>query len=194
MFCLNNKLIFWIIAIIFLALPVFAIDECKGTMNNNEVPCLVILPVNITTTACNTIQVSFYNASVFLNAQTMEEYSPFSCNATFNYTEFGTYSFNYSTGDTGDIVIEEDVDNRYYLYVIALTVFFILLGIGYFTEEKFFVILAGMLSCVIAINLFLNGFPNLSNEFLKNGIVMIFAGVGFYFILAPSIDYFEREM
>ncbi len=183
-----------ILGIVFLLIPlVFAIDECKGTMNNNEVPCLVILPVNISTTACNTVQVSFYNDSIFLNVQTMEEYSPFSCNATFNYTEFGTYIFNYSTGDSGSIVIEEDVDNRYYLYVISLAVLFILLGIGYVTEEKFFVILSGMLSCVIALNLFLNGFPGLTNEFLKNGIVIIFAGMGFYFILAPSLEYLERE-
>ncbi len=191
---MNSKLIFWIIAVFFLIIPiVFAIDECKGTMNNNEVPCLVILPVNLSTTACNTIQVAFYNDSIFLNEQTMEEYSPFSCNATFIHTEFGTYIFNYSTGDSGSIVIEEDVDNRYYLYIVSLIVFFILLGIGYVTEEKFFVILAGMLSCVIAINLFLNGFPGLTNEFLKNGISIIFTGMGFYFMIAPSLEYFERE-
>ena len=190
-----NKTILLGIVLVLIVLPMaFAIEECKGTMNNNEVPCLVLLPVNTTETACNTIEVGFYNISTFLNEQTMEEYSPFTCNATFNYTEFGTYTFNYSTGDSGSIVIEEDVDNRYYLYIVALTLFFMLLGIGYFTEEKFFVILSGMLSCVIAINLFLNGFPDLTNEFLKNGIVMIFAGIGFYFILAPSIDYFEREM
>ena len=190
---MNKTILLGIVFILLIPLA-FAIEECKGTMNNNEVPCLVLLPVNTTSTACNTIEVGFYNISTFLNSQTMEEYSPFSCNVTFNYTEFGTYTFNYSTGDSGSIVIEEDVDNRYYLYIVALTLFFMLLGIGYFKEEKFFVILSGMLSCVIAINLFLNGFPNLTNEFLKNGIVMIFAGIGFYFILAPSIDYFEREM
>lgn len=178
-----------IIGILLLSLIplVSAIDECKGTMHNNEVPCLLLLE-NSSSNPCDTMTVTVYkNSSGILYTQQMVQYSPFLCNGTFNQTDYGTYTFQYSSGDTGSIVIEEDLDNRYYLYVVALIVFFILLAMGYTSEDNNFIIIAGMLLIVMAINIFLNGFPNLVNEFLKNGIVIFLAGVGFYLILMPSI-------
>ena len=101
---------------------VTAIDECQGTMNDNEIPCMVLLPVTIGTN-CSNISVTFFrNGSNLLNTKPMSEYTPFSCNTTFNYSLFGTYVFNYSTEDSGSIVIEEDVDDRYYLYVISFII------------------------------------------------------------------------
>ncbi len=99
--------------------------------------------------------------------------------------------------DNGQTCISEcevivEADNIYYLYVIALAFFFVLLGLGYYLEEPVFVIISGFLSCIIAVNLYINGFPGLTNEFLRQMIIIIFVGIGLYLIIAPSIQYFEN--
>lgn len=182
-----------LIMIFILASSVLGIEECKGTMHNNEVPCLILLPTDQSVYPCININVSVYkNASIFVYNQTMQQYSYFTCNATFTQTDYGTYTFYYnSTGDSGSIIIQEDVDNRYYLYVIFIFVLIALILLGYYKQENIFVILGGFMACAIALNLFLNGFPNLTNDFLRNTISIVLAGIGFYFIIGPSISYFE---
>lgn len=183
-----------IIGIVMLALIqlVSALDECKGTMNNNEVPCLLFIE-NSSSNPCATMSVSVYsNTSGLIYTQSMDQFTSFLCNGTFNITDYGTYPIQYSSGDTGSIVIEEDVDNRYYLYIIALIVFIILLCLGYQLEDSTYTIISGIISAVIAINIYFNGFPNLVNEFLKNGIVIVLAAIGFYLILIASINKLEE--
>lgn len=186
-----NKLT--IIGIVFLLLVpiVFSLDDCKEIMYPSEVPCLLLLPVNTTTTPCNTLNVSVYNISTLLYAEIMHEYNPFKCNATFNQIAFGTYTFQYSTGDTGTIIIEEDEKQQYYLYVIGVFIFFLLVGIGYWKEDDIFIMIAGIIAMVIGINLFVYGFPNLTNAFIKNAIVLAIWGIGAYLILAPAMKFFE---
>ena len=185
-----EKQIIFLLAFVLLIPLVYALDECKGTILINEIPCLVLLPY---TNDCTTIAIKFYNnGSTLLDDRLMSQYSPFSCNQTFNYTSFGTYTFNYSTGDTGSIVVEEDEFQQYYLYLAVLMVFFILVGVGYWKEEGIFVMIAGMLAMVIGINIFINGFPNLTNTFLRNGITTVIWGVGAYLILAPAMEFFEN--
>lgn len=171
---------------------VYALDECKGTMNENEPPCYLLLPVNTTETACNTLIVHIYNDSNSLYNQTMNQFNYFTCNATFNKTEWATYSFLYSTSDSGTIIIEENEDNTYYLYISVFIVLFVLLIIGYWLEEENFHIIAGMLCAIIAINIWINGFPNLTNDFLKNGIAIVLAGIGFYFIVGPVANKLQK--
>ncbi len=179
-----------IVTLILLIPLIYSLDECKGTMLTNEIPCLVLLPY---TNDCTTIGIRFYNnGSTLLDDRLMSQYSPFTCNQTFNYTSFGTYTFNYSTGDTGSIVIEEDEVQQYYLYVVVLIIFFILVGLGYWKEEAIFVMMAGILAMIIGIALFNYGFPNLTNEFLKNAIVVVIWGVGAYLIIAPAMEFFEE--
>lgn len=187
------KQLTYLIMLAVLIASVMALDECRGTMNNNEIPCYILLPIEPTTQICSDINVTFYkNATEFLYNQTMSNFSYFNCNATFNGTSYGTYTFYYTTGDSGSIIVQEDVDNRYYLYLVFIVVFLSLIGLGYYKQENIFVILGGFMACAIALNLFLNGFPNLTNDFLRNTISIILSGLGFYFIIAPSIDYFEN--
>lgn len=183
-----------ILLLIFLMIPLaYALDNCKGTMSENEVPCLLLLTVNQTTTPCTTLNVSVYNnGSTLLYTQQMHQYNPFKCNATFNQSAFGTYTFRYETEDTGSITIEEDLFQQYYLYLIVVGVFLILVTLGWWKEEGIFVMIAGMLAMVIGINIFVNGFPNLTNTFLRNGITAIIWGVGAYLILKPAMDFFEN--
>ena len=180
------KTIIYVFISIVLISIVSALDECKGTIFDTDVPCLIFLPYN---NDCTSVEMYVYsNGSTLLDFRYMYQYNPFTCNTTFNYSTYGTYTFNYSTGDTGSITVEEDVNNRYYLYVVALIAFLSLLGLGYWLEESMFVILSGMLSIVIAINLYVNGFPNLTNEFLKHSIIIVLTGIGFYFMIAPSLE------
>lgn len=188
-----KKIILIIVTISILYLSIVnALDECRGTMNDNEVPCVIFLPINISDTACNTINVSFYLNSTYLESHFMIEHNSFTCFNNFTQTNWGTYTFFYSTGDSGSITIEEDVDNRYYLYVVVALAFFILLGLGFYLQDGTFSIIAGMLCAVIAIDLFMNGFPGLTNEFLKNGITIVLVGISFYFIIAPTVEFFEN--
>ena len=183
-----------IIGIMLLLIPiVLALDNCKGRMNENEIPCLLLLPVNQTTTACNTLEVEVYNnGSTFVYRQTMAIYSPFKCNATFNQTDFDTYTGQYGTKDTFTIVVEEDENQQYYLYVVVLIIFFILIGLGHYLDEGTFTIMAGILAMIIGLNIFTNGFPNLVNDFLRNGITVVIWGIGAYLILKPSMEFFEE--
>ena len=190
---MKKKFIFKTTLIYFLMvllIPiVMALDECKGTMLINEIPCEVLLSY---TGDCTTIGIKFYNRSTLLDDRLMLQYSPFSCNQTFNYTGLGTYSFNFSTGDSGTITLEEDDNQQYYLYLVSFIIFFILVGAGYHYDIDEFIMVAGILAMIIGINLFNNSFPNLINDFLKNSIVVVIWGVGAYLILAPAMKFFEE--
>jgi len=187
-----KQTIFFILFLLFSGV-VTALDECKGTMDSNDIPCSVILPVNTTSTACDTLEVHFYNESTSIYNSTMSQNNYFSCNATFNQTLWGTYTFLYSTGDSGSIVVETERNNIFYLYTIAMIAFLVLLWLGYYLEEPAFQIIAGMLSAVMAVNLIRNGFPTLTNTFLQTSIVIVLSGVGFYFIVAPTIEWFQKH-
>lgn len=180
-----------LLIILILIIPiVMALDECKGTMLINEIPCLVLLPY---TGDCTTIGIRFYNnGSTLLDDRLMAQYSPFNCNQTFNYTSLGTYTFNHSTGDTGSLVLEEDDDQQYYLYLVTLIIFFILVITGYHYDIDEFIMISGILAMIIGINLFNNSFPNLINDFLKNSIVVVIWGVGAYLILVPAMKFYEE--
>lgn len=188
--------IYSLILIMLLMIPlVIALDlkNCKGRMNENEIPCLLLLPVNQTTTPCNTLVTSFYNnGSTLVYTQTMAIYNSFKCNNTFNQTDFDTYTFKYGTGDTGTIVVEEDENQQYYLYLVVLIILFILVGLGHYLDEGIFTILAGILAMVIGLNLYNNGFPNLVNDFLRNAITAVIWGIGAYLILKPSMKFYEE--
>ena len=169
-----------------------ALDECKGVVNNNDLPCEVLLPINTSITACNTINLSFFTNATLLDSNFMIQKNPSICAGNFTQTTFGTYLIIYSTGDSGSITVEEDINNTFYLYVVSTIIFFILLSLGFYLEDNVPIILSGMLSVALAVNLFINGFPNLTNDFLKQGIVIVLAAIGFYFILAPSLQEMEN--
>ncbi len=190
-----NKTIIGTIIALILIIPLIQaeLDNCKGTMFQQDIPCLLLLPVNQTTTACNTLITSVYNnGSTLLYTQTMGIYSPFKCNNTFNQTTFGTYTFQYGTGDTGSIVIEEDRFQQYYLYVAAFIILLSLIGLGFWKHDGTLMTIAGMFAMIIGINIFVNGFPNLTNTFLRNGVTLIMWGIGAYLVMLPGMEFFEN--
>ena len=188
---MNKKLL---LTLLILLIPlVSALENCKGTMFTNDIPCAIFLPVNTTTTPCSTIDVSvFNNGSTLLYTQTMGELNSFNCEGTFNQTTIGTYTFLFSTEDSGSIDVVEDENQQYYLYVVVLVIFFILVGIGYWKEIGELVMIAGIMAIGVGINIFTNGFPNLTNEFLRNFASVILWGVGVYLLFAPAMEFFEN--
>jgi hypothetical protein len=109
------------------------------------------------------------------------------CNATFNQSGTGTYTFLFSTGDTADIVVTSGYA-RFYIYICLFVVLFLLLILGYWLNQEILLYLVGFLSPVMAIDIYFNGFPNVSNVFLTNGVVMILAGIGFYYLILPFLS------
>jgi len=183
-----------IIFLFFLMIPtVIALENCKGTMNTNDIPCLLLLTVNQTTTPCNTLTTLVYdNGSTLAYRQTMHQYNSFKCNNTFNQSAFGTYTIQYGTGDTGTVTLEADENQELYLYLFAFFVYFILVIIGWWKENGYFLMVAGMLAMIIGLNIFNNGFPNLTNEFLINSMVAVIWGVGAITLFFPIMGFFEN--
>jgi len=169
------------IFLFLLLIPIaYAIDECRGTVTNEDLPCLVLLPVNTSVTACNTINVEFLNASTSLYNQTMGNYNTFSCNATFNQTGLGTYVFSYSTGDSGSIIVEEGFK---VLVAIVIVIFalLILLGITIFVPDPTITSLSSIGLMASGVYILINGISILNN-FFTIGFGATLLGVGFYSI------------
>ena len=177
-------------AMVLLLIPIVsAIDHCESEMMPGEIPCMVVSTWDYPGD-CNAYQVSIYDETPsLLTTLNMSLYGVTGrCNVTFEYTERGSYTLNFTSSDAGTIIVN-DSENRYYLYIVALAVFIVLLILGFWLQEAPFVIISGMLSVVMAIHIYMNGFPNLANTFLQNGIVIVLAGIGFFLIMIPSIEY-----
>lgn len=108
---------------------VYAINECKGVMlpSTKDIPCLVISTWEYPG-ACSdhAVQVYYLNSSspVLRETTTMGAYgSTGRCNITFTYLTKGSYLMNFSTGDSGKIIIEGE-DN-----MTSLSVTIFILGI-----------------------------------------------------------------
>ena len=156
--------------------------------------------------ACGNAKITIFNrtGTVYIPTQDMKMVTKFTytLNLTKQITKFGVYPYviNSSTNKTceGDCQIEVKRScegkgqDEFNLYIVAIVMFIIFISLGYYFEESTLVIIAGFLSMVIAVNLYINGFPHLESEFLKDAMVIIFAGIGFYFTLIPSINYFEN--
>ena len=82
----------------------------------------------------------------------------------------------------------------FYIYITLFGVFIILMSLGYYLQDEWFIIFSGMLSMVVAIFLFNNTFENLTNPYLKNGMITIFAGLGMYLSVVPFLNKMEEEV
>jgi len=154
--------------------------------------------------ACGNCSITVYNRSGVIEVPqaSMNKISFYTY--TFNISEdalnYGTYPYAINCTNNkicqGDCRVEvmqecEGENEEYYLYIITITIFFILVILGYWKREGWFTMIAGILAMIIGIVLFNYGFPNLTNEFLKNAIVVVIWGVGAYLILAPAMELFE---
>lgn len=184
-----NRIISYFFFFIFLASFAFALDDCSEVTYIEDVPCLILLPY---TSDCTGLTVSVYNKSTLLYTQTMANYtSANKCNATFNQTGFGTYSLVYSTGDTGTIVVDEGYA-RLYTYISMFILLALLIIVGYYYENPHIHFLAGLMFPIMALDIFFNGFPQVTGEFMTNSIAILLTGIGMYYLIAPYIIFYEK--
>jgi len=181
--------ILMLLAILPLA---FALNECKGTITNDEVPCSIFLPINTSQTACNTIDISYYSNNTNLYNQTMSQLNDFTCNSTFNQSALGTYTFSYTTGDSGSIVVEEGT-NMILLWYFAIVVIICLYTAGFVTRDSTFMNLGSMGLIVMGIFILINGFSILDN-LMTRMLALVFWGIGFYMLFRVNMESYKESL
>lgn len=162
------------------------LNECQGVMHPSDIPCYVLLPVNTSITACNSLEVQFYNISDSLYNQTLDQYGPNSCNATFNMSGLGTTNFLYSTGDTGSIVVDGGRTMELLIY-LGMVVSFLLLGFGWLMKDENITAISGILFFVVGVFITINGFSYLSN-LLTIGVALVFWALGSYIFIRSGME------
>lgn len=155
--------------------------------------------------ACGNCSIIVYNRSgtTMISRTSMEVVNPYlyTYNASTNLSNYGTYP--YAINCTNDKICQgvcqvevvqecEGENEEFYLYIVSFVIFAILVYLGYHYGIGIFVMIAGMLATIIGIVIYIYGFPNLTNDFLKYSIAIIIWGVGAYFILAPALEYFKE--
>jgi len=186
---MEKKLI--IITLLTLLIPIIvggAENHCDNIIEPGDIPCQLI-STWVYNTQCNETTIRIYNnTGGIISDRVMDNWGTSGyCNITFNYTTPGIYKFNTTTGDSATITIKDN-DYQFYLYIIALTLFLTLLGLGVWLENPYLTTLSGMMGVIIAINLYTNGYPGLTNTFIKHSIIIIIAGIGFYLMIIPWLD------
>lgn len=122
-----NKLFFIFILFLLFSSFAFSVEECGGVIDKTEVPCFILLPYD---SDCTTQNITIYNnASTNLGTFTLGQYNPIKCNHTFNYTSLGTYTYKFSTDDTGSIILKE-VDDE--MASFSVTLFILLINSAFF--------------------------------------------------------------
>ena len=60
--------------------------------------------------------------------------------------------------------------------------------LGYAVQDSVPLTIAGFLLGIVALNLYLSGFPNLTDNFLKNSVAIVLAGLSFFLMVAPNLE------
>lgn len=178
---------FILLLFLFLLVPIsYAINECKGTTNTDDIPCNLFLPSN----SCDPIQIDFYsNGSTFKYNQNMSQYDPFTCNATFNISQEGTYTFNYSTGDSGSIIVTEGF-NMYLALGTVLAILVVLLVMSLVKEDQNVAQLSAVGFMVTGVWILINGISSINTTFTV-GFGAILLGIGFYVMFKANYEFWE---
>jgi len=185
-----NKKLVWIIVLALLVIPMVSAATCTDEVAYDTLPCDVITPV-INCTEYNATVMNIDNAS-FNYSTAMLPVGDGTYTFEFNYTEIGGYSIVIcdNSSSTINIVYSFSIEERnYWLYVFVLLTALTFYLLGKYLTDDAFPIISGMLLCVLAIHFIINGYPNLTNEFLRNSVFFILLGIGLYLIANHSIKY-----
>lgn len=166
---------------IILCIGSYGITECRGTTETDDIPCQILLPVNTTSTTCSGVTVEFYNESKNIYNYTLTEYNDHNCNVTFNDTSLGVYTFHFSNGDSGSIIVTEGY-RMVYLFYFILALLTLLAVVGIFKQDVTFTSIAGMGAVVVGIYIHRNGFSTVSNT-MTEFLAICFICIGFYFMV-----------
>lgn len=162
---------------------------CEDIIESTSDGCLMVTP---TVTNCANFNYNIYNnESTLIESGNLTIFNTGTDIYSFNFTQStGSYIVELCDGTTREIQVKDTElnNNIYYFYVIAFLLMIALLVMGFSSQNIWLVILAGMLSITLAVSIFFNGFPSIDNEFLKNSAVIVLAGMGMYFVIAPYLE------
>jgi len=108
-----KKCILIILISLMMVQVVYSLKDCKGIMNPSDLPCILYgswIPDN----SCDTYEARIFNETpILINTRTLGTYGIIGrCNTTFgiypNETRVGSYSINFTYGDTMRVNVEAD--------------------------------------------------------------------------------------
>lgn len=114
----------------------------ESLLVGSDIPCYVLLPINTSMQSCDTITASYYYNTTFLYSQSMDQYTTFLCNSTFNQTVLGDYNIDFSNGDSGKITVREDAEMMFfnltlYAFLMIGSIIFIILAHKSGAEDEY---------------------------------------------------------
>lgn len=181
------KLIIFLLTFLIFVTNVNAYNTCEDGPEVTTT-CAMITP---TITQCTNYSYAIYDVNATLIKT--DVLSPFTQDSYyFNFTQpEGKYVIRLCDGAIKEVAVKHNPNNEYYLYIVALVVMFVLIGLGHYLEDLSITMIGGMLGIIIGIYIHIAGFPNLTSTFLKDGISVVFMGIGFFFSVVPAVDYLE---
>jgi len=187
----ERKLFVFSIIFLFLVSLATALEECEQIQDNDDIPCMLLLPY---VDDCSNVNVSIYlNSSDLGYNQTMTLYANNVCNATFNQTTLGSYTIHYYTGgawynptDTWSLTVTEG-SKMIYLFYFGFVASLAFLIIGLAKEEYVFLSLSGLGFFIMGVYIAMYGFSTLNN-LMTWLMASIFWGIGGYVLLKTQLD------
>lgn len=74
------------------------------------------------------------------------------------------------------------------IYMVTLFTFLIFIALGFYMKDIVFKISSGIISIFLAFEFNSIGFPGITNAFIMTSLTVIFAGIGLYMLIKPTID------
>lgn len=169
---IQKKGIFLSLLFLFFINFAYSIEECNGeTIVSDDVPCLILLPYDGN---CAKENVSVFNSTDKIYEIPLTNYTGSQCSFSFNQSKTNkTYTFLYSTKDTGNILVE--VNNMIDIFHVLVYSVLGLLGLAFivfmhiFQEDDTSIVygfLSGAVWLVIAV-------INISGFHLIRGVTFI---------------------
>lgn len=176
----RSKFFSYFLIFIFSLYFVSALEECKGTTQVDEIPCLILLEINITPLDCSTYSFSVYNTSTLIYTSAMQDYSPVFCSGIFNQTDVSTYNGKYSTGDTFTIIVEEG-NKMILLYYFLAAILILLTFLGIWKQDINVLAISGFGLLAFGVYVVINGF-SIYDNLLTKIVSTLFIAFGAYLI------------
>lgn len=173
-----------IIPIILIFILIFTVNAADYPLCNNPAipPCSLITPqLTCDTYTYETLDLN--GTSIDSNELTPFNNTQYTLNVTYAQ---GGYSINLCDNSTMMLLVGENEQNVYNITLLGFIVMIGLLVLSYAFKNKWFVVVAGMASIVLALHIFNQGLPSLT-PFLQNTLTIILAGIGMYLIIAPML-------
>ena len=179
-----------LLSLILLFLPSVSAVLCDDRTSPIDIPCGVVTPV--ITCANFTYNLINITSNTTLIANGVMLATP---NGTYNFTfnqPLGDYQIILCDASTATITVAFETGTDFSnLYWLGFLIFVILIGLGFWFEDPVFTTVAGFLAVLLALAIFILGFPGFTDRFILNSFSVVLTGIGLFFIIAP---YFNEIM